>query len=426
MASQYSAAERQVARVLSRFPTVKKWAKASYGRLAYYLSTVHDAPYEARGKVRDVGLPGITTFFGYYDKSPVSADGWLLCHATEIPSHQLPQPWHPVSIQVFDFRSRDLQRPVLSVETHCFNWQQGARAQWLDGDHFIFNDFDPGRQRYISRVYSVSQKTEVQRYDQPVQDARGRDYFLSLNYRRLQTLRPDYGYINLPALDQEALARLDDDGIRYIDGPSGAARMLYSLEAVCKISPKPIFDQAQHKVNHIMISPSGKRFIFLHRYFVENRKFDRLMLGMVDGSGLGLLCDHDMVSHCFWADDRTLLCYLRGPSGKDGYYLVDVDTATLRSFAGGSLDTMGDGHPHVHGDRFITDTYPDRNRMQHLMIGNWKDGSVQSLGSFYHSFRFGGQTRCDLHPRFSQDGRQVFFDSVFGGTRRLCFVELQS
>ena len=425
MASQYSPAERQVARLLSRFPRVKGWAKSAYARLAYYLSGMHDAPYEAPGPIVDVGTPGATTFFGYYDKSPVSSDGWLLCHSTDISGEQMPQPWHPVSIQVFDFRKGEMSRPIMSVDTRCYNWQQGARAHWLDGDHFIFNDFDPGRQRYICRVYSVSARREVRQHDDPVQDSWGRDYFLSINYRRLQTLRPDYGYCNLPPLDNATIERLDDDGIRRVDQETGFSRLLYSLDDVCKVAPRDAFAAAKHKINHVMISPDGLRFIFLHRYFIDNRKFDRLMMGMSDGSGLKVLSDHDMVSHCFWADEHTLLCFLRGPSGKDGYYLVDVDAGTIRPFAAGALDAMGDGHPHVRGDCFVTDSYPDRRRMQHLYVGNWRKGTVRPLARVHHSFRYGGQTRCDLHPRFSQDGRHVFFDSVWSGTRRLCFLELR-
>src|SRR5690606_42054238 len=74
-------------------------------------------------------------------------------------------------------RSSDL--PVLSIETCAYNWQQGARAMWLDADHFIFNDFDAESGRYIARVYSVAARREKNRYDYPVQDAFGTEYFLS-------------------------------------------------------------------------------------------------------------------------------------------------------------------------------------------------------------------------------------------------------
>ena len=419
MASQYGALERRIARMLSDFPRLKSCIKLSYARAAYLLSGGRAAKPATRTPVLRVGAADSETFFGYYDKSPLSAQGWLLCHASHHPSNRPPRPSHPVCVQVYDFGSHQLTDPIISLETACYNWQQGTRAHWLDGDHFIFNDFDAHARRYISRVYSVSTRCEVQRYDFPVQDSYGRDYFLSLNYRRLQALRPDYGYRNLPALDDSTLARLDNDGIWRVDQDNGLSRLLYTLEDVCDIEPNNDFLAAQHKLNHVMISPDGQRFIFLHRYFLGRRKFDRLLLGSADGSELRLLSAYGMVSHCFWADNHTILCYARGPSGFDGYYTLDTRSGAMASLFNGALDAMGDGHPHVHGDWFITDTYPDRRRMQHLLRGDLRNGRVEALGAFHQSFRYGGETRCDLHPRIAPDGRTLFFDSVFDGRRGL-------
>ena len=423
MASQYGTLERRIARILSDFPRLKSCIKMSYARAAYLVSGGRAARPATQSPVSRVGADDVETFFGYYDKSPLSANGWLLCHASDRPTNRPPHAGNPISVQVFDFGARRLAEPVLSVDTPCYNWQQGARAHWLDGDHFIFNDCDLEARRYISRVYSVAERREVQRHEHPVQDSYGTSYFLSLNYHRLHALRPDYGYRNLPPLDDSALARLDNDGIWRVEQGSGISRLLYSLEDVCDISPDPNFLHGQHKLNHVMISPDGRHFIFLHRYFVGRRKFDRLMLGAADGSGLRLLSDYGMVSHCFWADDSTILCYARGPSGFDGYYVLDVETGTMESLFDGALDAMGDGHPHVHGDWFITDTYPDRRRMQHLIRGNLRSGRVEELGCFHQSFRYGGETRCDLHPRISLDGKTIFFDSVFGGRRGLYFMD---
>lgn len=426
MANQYGALERRIARLLSDFPRLKSCIKLSYARAAYLLSGGRAAKTATQRPLSRIGSNDYETFFGYYDKSPLSADGWVLCHASYHPSNRPPRASHPVCVQVFDFGANALTDPILSLETACYNWQQGTRAHWLDGDHFIFNDFDADARKYISRVTSVAGRSEVQRYDYPVQDSFGREYFLSLNYRRLQALRPDYGYRNLPPLDDSTLARLDNDGIWRVEQDSGLARLLYSLQDVCDVEPQPDFLEAQHKVNHIMISPDGGRFIFLHRYFLGRRKFDRLMMGAADGSGLRLLSDHGMVSHCFWATNNTLLCYARGPSGFDGYYTVDTTSGAMQSLFDGALDAMGDGHPHVHGDWFITDTYPDRRRMQHLLRGNLRDGSVQELGAFHQSFRYGGETRCDLHPRIAPDGKSIFFDSVFEGRRGLYCMDVSS
>lgn len=423
MADHYGVVERRIAHLLSRFPMLKAWVKHGYARAAYYLSGGRDAALATRTPLRQVGPAGIETFFGYYDKSPLSSSGWLLCHGSSHASVERPRADRCVAVQVYDFRSHDCTRPVLSIDTRSYNWQQGARAHWLDGEHFIFNDFDAERRRYICRVWSIAQRRETRRYDLPVQDSWRREYFLSINYRRLQALRPDYGYRNLPPPDAAALAALDDDGILRVEQTGGGQRLLYSLRDICRSGFDPMFEQAVHKVNHVMIGPDGRNFVFLHRYFIGRRKFDRLMLGSADGAPLRILSAHGMVSHCFWRDETALLCYLRGPSGRDGYHLVDIATARITPLFEGRLDGMGDGHPHVHGRHFVTDTYPDRRRMQHLLRGDLHTGEVIELGRFHHGFRYGGETRCDLHPRYSPDGRYVFFDSVCSGRRRLCFLE---
>jgi len=422
---QYGSLERRIARLIGRFPRMKAWTKQAYARTAYHLIGGHDTTQVALGKLRKIGAPSTETFFGYYDKSPLSGHGWLLCHAARHPSHRRPRPQDSIAVQLFDFKAGECTQPVMSLSTRSYNWQQGARAHWLDDEHFIFNDFDPQERRYVSRLHSASAQKELRRYDHAVQDSWRREYFLAINYRRLQALRPEYGYCNLPPLDGRALASLDDDGIWRVEQCSGRGRLIYTLSAICRTGAMDDAGQARHKVNHLMIAPGGDRFIFLHRYFVGQLKFDRLMLAASDGSELRVLAANEMVSHCFWIDDATLLCYLRGPTGRDGYYTVEADTGQMKPLLDGALDTMGDGHPYVQGRRFVTDTYPDKRRMQHLILADLHSGAVTALGRFHQDFRYNGETRCDLHPRIAPDGRGVFFDSVCDGRRRLYFLELE-
>ncbi len=164
---------------------------------------------------------------------------------------------------------------------------------------------------------------------------------------------------------------------------------------------------------------------FIHRFFIGKRRFDRLLLGEKDGATLTLLANNRMVSHCFWADNNTILGYLRGPDSKDAYWLIDVDTGEFERLPNNALEGYGDGHPHVYKDWFVTDTYPDKARMQHLLLCNWKTGEVRELGQFFHGFQYKGETRCDLHPRFSPDGKSVYFDSVFSGVRKMYRMDVQ-
>ena len=46
------------------------------------------------------------------------------------------------------------------------------------------------------------------------------------------------------------------------------------------------------------------------------------------------------------------------------------------------------------------------------------------IGRFYVVPKITGEIRCDLHPRWSRDGRQICFDSVHEGTRQIYVMDV--
>ena len=72
----------------------------------------------------------------------------------------------------------------------------------------------------------------------------------------------------------------------------------------------------------------------------------------------------------------------------------------------------------------VTDTYPNKSRMKELFLYDLEKDKLVRLGEFFESLEFSEETRCDLHPRFSNDGRKVYFDSVHSGTRKLHWINL--
>lgn len=423
MSRTYNRIERAIAYNMSRFPFLKSFLKKIYARINYIV-------YRKGASFQSDRTPRILlgknhrdyeSFFGYYDKSPVSSTGFVLLHLTGYSTTKVPKADEPISIAVYD---RVNDQFIFETSTYAYNWQQGARVQWLNNDLFIFNDFDKNHRSYISRVCSLTQNGDVKQFNLPVQDAFGAVYFLSINYQRLLTLRPDYGYHNLPPLTSEELREIKNDGIWKVEYEDGASCLLYTIQQVINTDQQQVFENAIHKVNHVMISPNGEHFIFLHRYFLSQQRFDRLMLAKSDGSGLKTLASYDMVSHCAWVDDTTIIGYLRGPGNRDGYWFIDIKTGNFTPLAGGILDKYGDGHPHVNGDWLVTDTYPDKARMQQLILCNWKTGEIRQEGEFFHGFKYKNEMRCDLHPRLTLSEQCIFFDSVFSGSRKLYSMDV--
>lgn len=417
---QYGLFERACARTLAKFPIVKSVFKSAYARISYL---IHQKKYRyfSNHKFSCLSSGSKESFFGYYDKAPTTDGKLFLLHVPSVQTKHLPSAYVPVNIMVTD----STKKIIYQIPSLSYNWQQGTRVHWLDSSRFIFNDFKRETKTYISKIYSIEKNRIVNEYDMPVQDSYKSEYFLSISYRRLMTLRPDYGYRNLPKLSKDELREKSSEGIWYVPFSEGANRLVYSLSNICNINHNRVFNNAFHNVNHIMISPDGIRFIFIHRFYLRKRRFDRLILGGKDGGTLTVLADNGMVSHCCWVDNNTILGYLRGPNDKDAYWLIDIDTGDLQRLPKNALEGYGDGHPHVYKDWFVTDTYPDKARMQHLLLCNWKTGVVRELGQFFHGFQYKGETRCDLHPRFSPDGKSVFFDSVFDGTRKLYKMDVK-
>jgi len=53
-----------------------------------------------------------------------------------------------------------------------------------------------------------------------------------------------------------------------------------------------------------------------------------------------------------------------------------------------------------------------------------KGEEVNVVARVFAPFKYDNDTRCDLHPRWSRDGKMVCFDSIFEGKRGLYAVIL--
>ena len=96
--------------------------------------------------------------FGYYNYTPINADGdKLLAHRIYFEG-RLPQNSDIVEIGYFSLHDGIWHK--LS-ETNAFNWQQGSMLQWLGptyNDEIIFNDSQ--NESYISRIINIHTKEE--------------------------------------------------------------------------------------------------------------------------------------------------------------------------------------------------------------------------------------------------------------------------
>jgi hypothetical protein len=424
----YNRLERRLATLLDVAPRARQLAKSGYQRLSYLLSggrgreVLHaqapiqpiDSEVSSGSRRRDLQ----ERFFGYFGVSPWSRDG------RQYLFHRLHGSGDG-SIEICVF---DLERRVSRVlgASSAWTYQQGSMTQWLvraDGSQaVVFNDCLD--RRLVCRI--VAPDGRERQLPWPVQALHPLGtHALSLNYRRLARVQPEYGY-DVAADNFSADAALDADGLWQVELTSGHATLAVTLEDLACHAPRGGMSDAEHQVNHAVYSPGGKRVVFMHRWAGRLGKFSRLYGCRPDGSDLRLLLDHRMVSHYAWRDDDTLLAWARAPEQGDRYYLIDVATGMRTVCCADELDRFGDGHPAYSPDGrwVVTDSYPDRRRIRHLLLCRPETGTVIPIGAFFSPWRFDGATRCDLHPRWSPDGRCVSIDSTHEGARRTYAIDV--
>ena len=391
-------------------------------------NTVRDLLYRPKERVRlhaesrFVDLPldeNPSSFFGYYTRSPWNRKGDILFQETRGRGTR-PSLKHPLVVKLF---RRSTNKVIPVGETHAWNWQQGCMLQWLgpEGDRLIYNTYDVRDDAYRSVVVELA-TNHTRRICRPIYSLNPQGTLaLTLNFSRLATLRPDYGYFNKKTPEKLTLS---EDGIWAINPIRNESRLILSLKDLIEFEHLPDMDGAEHKLNHIDIAPDGKRFLFLHRWFTDRGKMTRLLTADVDGRNLYALADDEMVSHCIWKNERQILAWARKKGIGDRYFLFTDQSPECQIIGEGHLTE--DGHPSFSpdGQWLLTDTYPGRNRMSSLLLFDLDREHLLDLGSFFQPYRFSGEIRCDLHPRWSPDGRFVSFDSCHSGKRKFYVLDL--
>lgn len=408
-------------RMLEQFPWLKRTVKRAYQRLNVIVSK---EKLRSEGELVKISPnDGYEYFYGYYDKSPWDAtDRYIICLRV-CQTYQSVAPKEAGMVCLLDTMNH---YSVIEIgTTHSWNVQQGCMAQWLGPDfesRIIYNDFRDGK--YCSVIYHVQKMAEEKVLPLPVYDvSRDGTFALSLDFSRLHRMRPGYGYSNLPDRTKEEPCP-EQCCIWKMDIPSGKVTELLKYTDFATFDPDETMNGAEHKVNHLMISPNGKRFMALHRWFQKGKKHTRLVTVNTDGTEMYNLSDDVFVSHCFWKNDKEILSFLRKKETGDHYYLMADRTQEYRLYWS-ELNTDGHCSYSPDGKFVITDTYPNRKRIASVYLCTSIEGVNQSrrIARVFSPFKYDNDCRCDLHPRWNRSGNKICIDSVHEGKRGLYVID---
>ena len=81
----------------------------------------------------------------------------------------------------------------------------------------------------------------------------------------------------------------------------------------------------------------------------------------------------------------------------------------------------------IDGKWLLSDTYPDSVSNERLLIlYDVENDRRYDIGSFYTDPNLGKPNRCDLHPRWNPDSRQVCIDSVHEQVRQMYLIDVSN
>ena len=298
-----------------KHPFVKKTVKRCYQIGMYTISK----KIKSEGNIIKISPddPKHEYFFGYYDKSPWDSSGRYMLCMKAMDTWSKPDPFTNAEILLIDTEKNETK---VIANTITWNVQQGCMAQWLGPqfkDRIIYNAMRDGH--YCSVVLNI-ETMEERVLEMPIYSvsADGKTA-ITLDFSRLHNLRPGYGYSALPEVTEgEALP--DSPCIWRLDIESGEVTPLLKYTDFANFQTRTEMKEAGsvHKVNHLMISPNGERFMVLYRWFCGQRKYTRLITCNMDGSDMYLLSDDDMVSHCYWKNDEEIIAFERKKNEGNG------------------------------------------------------------------------------------------------------------
>ena len=410
--------ESKIGYELNKHPGIKKVVKRVYQRSMYAISP----KIKSSGDIVRVSPDDNKEyFFGYYDKSPWDiTDRYMLCLRANNTWDDV-SPKEKADILLIDTQNENSHIKI--GETCAWNVQQSCMLQWLGPDFsskILYNDCRDGK--YVSVIKDINTNNEKVINAAVYTVAQDGKTALTLDFSRLYNLRPGYGYYNVPETTA-GIALPDAPAVWSVNLENGDIKPILKYTDFAGFQPRKEMQEpeAVHKVNHLMISPNGKRFMVLYRWFIGARKYTRLITCNVDGTDMYVLSDDDMVSHCCWKNDNEILAFENKKTSGQGYYLMQDKTQNYQRLW---PHISNDGHPSYSpdGSLVVTDSYPNRARLANVKVMNEQENIV--IANVFAPFKYDNDTRCDLHPRWNRAGNKICFDSVFEGHRGLYTVSI--
>ncbi|NUO02808.1 MAG: PKD domain-containing protein, partial [Saprospiraceae bacterium] len=168
--------------------------------------------------------------------------------------HRSPKPDDVIQVGIIDLHEGDRWIPL--GQSRAWNWQQGCMLQWVpgSGSTVLWNDREGDR--FVCRILDVKTK-KLRTIPAAIYTLRpDGQSAITTDFRRLNDVRPGYGYAGIPDPATELAPR--DSGIWTVSLVTGKQELLFSVAEIAKFGDTTDdMKEAKHWFNHLLINPDG-------------------------------------------------------------------------------------------------------------------------------------------------------------------------
>ena len=394
--------------------------------------------HEANVPVRTITKGPGHHWYGYYDKQAFDlTNRYVLSNEVSF-EHRTPKAADEIRVGMIDTAQND-KWIELGTST-AWGWQQGCMLQWRPQypNEVLWNDRQNGK--YICRILNVKTK-EHRTLPRPIYTlSPDGKWAITADFARIQRMRPGYGYVGIrdTAYDQRAP---EDSGVWKINLETGETQLIFSLADAASIKHQgKSLKEHWNYFNHLLISPDSNRLIVLHRWRKNSGTganagptggfITRMFTLNLDGTERYIIDPSGYTSHFIWRDAEHVCAWTKPTGKKSAFYLMKDRTTDIELV--GEEQMKLNGHntylPNTNGEWILNDTYPmGKERNQTLYLYHVPTKKRVNLGHFHSPVKYKGEWRCDLHPRASNDGELISFDSPHAGSgRQVHLVDVRS
>lgn len=373
--------------------------------------------------------------FGYYDRCPW--DNLNRLHlAIRVPQQdRIPAVGEKADVGIVERETRKFNR---LAQTEAWNHQQGAMTLWLRHRPgcFVYNDFDMNSGQFVARIYDIA-KGAAGEYDTPIYAiSKDGKWGVTLNFARIPRRGYSYARAFLPKDYKDGLD-LKNDGLFLINMRTGEKRLIASYEQIMEIIPYP-YDLANKYcwINHAVFNCDSSRVMVLFRYATDTSGWPyRTFMYTMNIDGSELICSlpdiywrNGAITHQMWG--RTPREILVDADWCDKGHQFIVFEENVQPIIGKKIsDGFGPlSHLLFSPDSrwIVADTRVWNDGYVRLGLVDVTSGQLKEIGRFHYwreNVITDDMTRCDLHPRLSDDGSLITVDTIHSGERKIFMIQ---